>query len=70
MQLVIDIPEELYDRFGHEYREENLISKYTSEAILEAFCKGTVLPKWHGRLIDEESLNSALTIVEADRSEE
>lgn len=51
MQIVIDIPEELYNRFGHEYRDENLISKYTNDAILEAFCNGTSLPKGHGRLI-------------------
>ena len=31
MHIVIDIPEELYDRFGYEYSEENLISKYTSD---------------------------------------
>lgn len=43
MRLVIDIPEELYNRFGYEYSEDNLISKYTNDAILEAFCNGTPL---------------------------
>ena len=52
MHIVIEIPEELYNRFGHEYREENLISKYTNDALLEAFCNGTVLPEGHGKLID------------------
>lgn len=51
MNIVIDIPEEVYERFGHEYREENLISKYTNDVILEAFCNGTPLPKRHGRLV-------------------
>lgn len=52
MQVIIDIPDELYNRFRHEYSEENLISKYTNDAILEAFCNGTPLPKGHGRLGD------------------
>ena len=56
MQIVIDISEELYNRFGYEYGEENLISKYTNDAILEAFCNGTPLPKGHGILIDADDI--------------
>ena len=56
IELVIKIPEELYNRFGHEYSDENLISKYTNDAILDAFCNGTPLPKGHGRLIDADYL--------------
>lgn len=47
IELVIKIPEKLYNRFGHEYSEENLISKYTNDAILEAFCNSTPLLKGH-----------------------
>ena len=43
MKLIIDIPEEEYERFGYEYGEENLISKHTNEIILDAFCNGTPL---------------------------
>ena len=56
IELVIKIPEEIYNRFGYEYSEENLISKYTNDAILEAFCNGTPLPKGHGDLIDRNDL--------------
>ena len=56
IELVIKIPEELYNRFGYEYSEESLISKYTNDAILEAFCNGTPLPKGHGRLIDADAV--------------
>lgn len=61
MKVVIDIPEEIFNRFGHEYGEENLISKCTNEAILEAFCNGTPLPKGHGDLITKEQ---AIDLVE------
>lgn len=56
MQIVINIPEEIYERFGHEYREENLISKHTNDIILDAFCNGTPLPKGHGRILDEKDI--------------
>lgn len=52
MKIVIDIPDAICERFGYEYSEQNLISKDTNEAILDAFCNGTPLPKGHGRLID------------------
>lgn len=57
MQIVIDIPDVVYERFGYEYREENCISKYTNDIILNAFCNGTPLPKGHGRLIDADDLD-------------
>lgn len=56
MQIVIDIPDEKYERFGYEYREENLISKHMNDIILDAFCNGTPLPKGHGRIIDESKI--------------
>lgn len=57
MRIVIDIPDVVYERFGYEYREENCISKYTNDIILNAFCNGTPLPKGHGRLIDADDLD-------------
>lgn len=56
MKLLINIPEEIYERFGHEYREENLISKHINDIILDAFCNGTPLPKGHGRILDEKDI--------------
>ena len=46
MKLIIDIPEEIYERFGYEYREENCISKYTNDIILNSFCNGTPLERY------------------------
>lgn len=63
VELVIRISEELYNRFGYEYREENSISKHTNDAILEAFCNGTVLPEGHGKLIDENDFEKRIAIL-------
>lgn len=52
MQIVIDVPEEIKSRFDDEYCNEGEISKCTTDAILEAFCNGTQLPKGHGELVD------------------
>ena len=46
MQIVIDIPEELYDEIKH-YGNISVIHK----AVLD----GTPLPKGHGRLIDADA---------------
>lgn len=56
MKVVIDIPDAIYERFGYEYSEQHLISKDVNEAILDAFCNGTPLPKGHGRLGDLDRL--------------
>ena len=66
MQIVIDIPKELYERFGYEYSEENLISKSTNDVILEAFCNGTPLPEGHGRLIDADVMKTMKSIQSAN----
>ena len=58
VEVVVKVPEGLYNKFGHEYREENLISKYTNDAILEAFCNGILLPKGHGDLVDYKELKN------------
>lgn len=55
MQLVIDVSEQTKRDFEDEY-SNNEISKITIDAILEAFTRGTVLPKGHGRLIDADAL--------------
>ncbi len=60
MQIVIDIPEEVYERFGYEYSEENSINKCTNDIILDAFCTGIPLPKGHGRLIDADATIKAV----------
>ena len=83
IEVVIKIPEEIYERFGYEYREECAISKYATDIILDAFCNNTPLPKGHGRLIDadeihychvdgtdyalKEEILSVPTIIEADK---
>ena len=56
IELVIKVSEELYNRFRHEYSDENLISKYTNDAILDAFCNGTPLPKGHRDLFDKTEI--------------
>lgn len=56
MKVVIDIPDAICEKFGYEYSEQNLISKDTNEAILNAFCNGTPLPKGHGRIGDLDRL--------------
>lgn len=56
IELVIKIPEEVYERFGYEYREEAAISMRTNDMILNAFCNGILLPKGHGDIVDIETL--------------
>lgn len=73
MQIVIDIPEEMYNRIKDGYVPLGL-SKYLKN--------GTLLPKGHGRLIDAdavdtrysdpevvETLDNAPTIIEANKTE-
>ena len=62
MQIVIDVPEEVYERFGYDYSEENSISKCTNDIILDAFCTGIPLPKGHGRLIDANAYDNSLKL--------
>ena len=56
MEIVIDIPDAICERFGYEYSEQNLISKDTNEAILDAFCNGALLPKGKGWIRVSEKL--------------
>ena len=80
MQIVIDIPEDVYKRTVF-YREFRDLSDCVS--TIKALEKGTQLPKGHGRLIDADALNrkdvncanvpmnfidTAPTIIEADKN--
>lgn len=60
MKVVIDIPDEIYERFGYEYSEQHLVSKEVNEAILDAFINGIPLPKGHGRLGDLDALEKEM----------
>lgn len=56
MQMVIDIPEEVYDALNKNSWNSCFVDDEL--AILEqAFCNGTPLPKGHGRLIDADAIN-------------
>ena len=50
MQVVIDIPEDLYKWIKDEYDNPN------GEVAYSAIEKGTVLPEGHGDLIDRDEL--------------
>ena len=54
MQIVIDIPEELY-KHTQEY-ESGGFSQENDSKLFMAIKKGTLLPKGHGRLIDADAL--------------
>jgi len=64
MQIVIDIPEDVYNRFTHnEVRprceiteEERFQMNADAVRLTRAFCNGTPLPKGHGDLIDADEL--------------
>ena len=48
MEIVIDIPEEIYNNFMNDW--------VYSLDILHAVRHGTILPEHHGRLIDEQQI--------------
>ena len=52
MKLVIDIPDDFCDKM----RKQNGMSYTEAEVVVDAFYKGTPLPKGHGRLIDADAL--------------
>lgn len=62
MQIVIDIPKDLYDQL--KWREEE-IRKHKKYVVCKAILDGTILPKGHGRLIDADNL-----MVEMEKREE
>lgn len=50
MQIVIDIPEKLYDR----YKEKDHIKRCDIDEFEKALDRCIILPKGHGRLIDAD----------------
>ena len=79
MQIVIEIPESIYDTI----QSDEMISREQLAILQMHIMNGTLLPKGHGRLIDAdvlvdgmeddyefcEAVNATPTIIEADRSE-
>jgi hypothetical protein len=51
MQIVIDIPEDLYE--GIERRDGALETEYVCDELMKAVDNGTPLPKGHEKLIAE-----------------
>lgn len=58
MQIVIDIPEELYDAI--KKNKYNLYSAKSCETMLDAIDNGIPLPKGHGRILDVDRLINEL----------
>lgn len=56
MQIVIDIDENLYSR-TKRYKINN---PFLFSELDEAVLNGTILPKGHGRLIDESQINKTM----------
>ena len=82
MQIVIDIPEEIYSRI----LERNRIHTFDNETVCDTIKNGTPLPKGHGKLVDLDQmcedywdgnymeihfndLDNIKTIIEADKAE-
>ena len=70
MQIVIDIPEEMFDWYDNGFPDED-----DAEKLWQIVKNGIPLPKGHGRLVDADDLldNTCLdeipTIIEADKAE-
>lgn len=56
MQIVIDIPEDVYTRLFDNGIQDNEIAVYDVCEMARAIRLGTPLPKGHGRLIDADTL--------------
>lgn len=52
MELVINVPDDFYERMI----EENGMNYIDAEVVVDAFYKATPLPKEHGELIDRDNL--------------
>lgn len=57
MQIVIDIPEELYDRLIIKGKD---ISEEETSTILDIIADGIILPKNHGRLISVDAIKNII----------
>ena len=81
MQIVIDIPEDVYTRLFDNGIQDNEIAVDDVCEMARALRLGTLLPKGHGDLVDRNDLKyekynsyayaiaNAPTIIEADKSE-
>lgn len=79
MKLIIDIDETIFKRARYEYYGENEVNHSLVNEILISVINGTVLPKGHGRIIDESQVTGtfiwdngyiecyAPTIIDADK---
>lgn len=56
MQIVIDIPEKIYEYYKNKYPKDCEELTFVENAFLE----GTPLPKGHGRLIDADELDKCI----------
>lgn len=54
MQIVIDIPEEIYE----EIKTTKSIYRTGAKVLCNAIVNGKPLPKGHGRLIDADAISS------------
>lgn len=62
MQIVIDIPDEMYRRIALAPRCATGLDAYRDrDAFVKAIQNGTPLPKGHGRLIDADEIISEAT---------
>lgn len=52
MQIVIEIPDDFYERVN----KDGCMSYTDAEVVVNAFYRGAVLPKGHGRLIDADAI--------------
>lgn len=57
MQVVIDIPEQLYNLIQDKLDFNGDLDKYKVKSLMLAVDNGTPLPKGHGRLIDESTID-------------
>lgn len=68
MQIVIDIPEEVYKSLNKNSWNSCFVNDELT--ILEqALCNGTPLPKGHGRLIDADSIYQIVRPIEQSDAE-
>jgi hypothetical protein len=58
MQIVIDIPEDLYE--GIERRDGALETEYVCDELMKAVDNGALLPNGHGRLGDLNALETEM----------
>jgi hypothetical protein len=64
MQIVINIPEDLYEWI--ERRDGALETEYVCDELMKAVDNGALLPNGHGRLIDADALIDTLGCSDRD----